>query len=173
MHQASAKGRSLDLGSTLKYLVSDGLLMQSDANGLAADRRNRQEALLHPLQYIASKQCSHAGNQRPLNIDALTQWLATKSKLALAHIDPLKINVPAVTAVMSFAYAQRYGILCIEVRPQELVVATMQPFDQSWIESLQQTSRKTVRTVVASPVDITKYTLEFYALAKSVFGAGS
>ncbi|MDA9877265.1 GspE/PulE family protein [bacterium] len=173
MHQASAKGRSLDLVSTLKYLVSDGLLMQADANSLTADRRNRQEALLHPLQYIASKQYSHAGNRRSLNIDALTQWLATKSKLALAHIDPLKINVPAVTAVMSFAYAQRYGILCIEVLPQELVVATMQPFDQSWIESLQQTSRKTVRTVVASPADITKYTLEFYALAKSVFSASS
>ena len=173
MHQASAKGRSLDLVSTLKYLVSDGLLMQTDANSLTADRRNRQEALLHPLQYIASKQYSHAGNRRSLNIDVLTQWLATKSKLALAHIDPLKINVPAVTAVMSFAYAQRYGILCIEVLPQELVVATMQPFDQSWIESLQQTSRKTVRTVVASPADITKYTLEFYALAKSVFSASS
>jgi general secretion pathway protein E len=173
MHQVSAKGRSLDLGSTLKYLVSDGLLMQGEANSLAVDRRNRQEALMHPLQYIASKQYSHAGNQRPLDIDVLTQWLATKSKLALAHIDPLKINVPAVTAVMSFAYAQRYGILCIEVLPQELVVATMQPFDQSWIESLQQTSRKTVRTVVASPADITKYTLEFYALAKSVFSASS
>lgn len=173
MDQASIKGRSLDLGSTLKYLVSDGLLMQEDANRLAAERRNRQDALSHPLQYIASKQCSHAGNQDSLNIDVLTQWLATKSKLALAHIDPLKINVPAVTAVMSFVYAQRYGILCIEVLPQELVIATMQPFDQSWIQSLQQTSRKTVRTVVASPVDITKYTVEFYALAKSVFGAGS
>ena len=173
MNQASTNGRSLDLGSTLKHLVSDGLLMRADANDLAANRRNRQEALLHPLQYIASKQYSHAGNQRSLSIDVLTQWLATKSKLALVHIDPLKINVPAVTAVMSFAYAQRYGILCIEVRPQELVVATMQPFDESWIESLQQTSRKTMRTVVASPVDITKYTLEFYALAKSVFGAGS
>ena len=173
MNQASTNGRSLDLGSTLKHLVSDGLLMRADANDLAANRRNRQEALLHPLQYIASKQHSHAGNQRSLSIDVLTQWLATKSKLALVHIDPLKINVPAVTAVMSFAYAQRYGILCIEVRPQELVVATMQPFDESWIESLQQTSRKTMRNVVASPVDITKYTLEFYALAKSVFGAGS
>ncbi|MDG2500787.1 MAG: GspE/PulE family protein [Porticoccaceae bacterium] len=173
MDQASIKGRSLDLGSTLKYLVSDGLLMQEDANRLAAERRNRQDALSHPLQYIASKQCSHAGNQDSLNIDVLTQWLATKSKLALVHIDPLKINVPAVTAVMSFAYAQRYDILCIEVLPQELVIATMQPFDQSWIQSLQQTSRKTVRTVVASPVDITKYTVEFYALTKSVFGAGS
>ena len=159
MDQASIKGRSLDLGSTLKYLVSDGLLMQEDANRLAAERRNRQDALSHPLQYIASKQCSHAGNQDSLNIDVLTQWLATKSKLALVHIDPLKINVPAVTAVMSFAYAQRYDILCIEVLPQELVIATMQPFDQSWIQSLQQTSRTTVRTVVASPVDITKYTV--------------
>ena len=173
MNQTSAKGRALDLGSALKALVSDGLLSQADANKIAVDHLSREEALLHPLQYIANKQLCHAQTQSPLCLDTLTQWLAKKSKLGLANIDPLKINVPAVTGVMSFAYAQRYGILCIEVRPQEIIVATMQPFDQSWIESLEQTSRRSVSTVVANPADIIKYTLEFYSLAKSVFGAGS
>tara|TARA_B110000208_G_scaffold54002_1_gene70843 strand:+ start:1206 stop:2195 length:990 start_codon:yes stop_codon:yes gene_type:complete len=173
MNQTSAKGRALDLGSALKALVSDGLLSQADANKIAVDHRSREEALLHPLQYIANKQLCHAQTQSPLCLHTLTQWLAKKSKLGLANIDPLKINVPAVTGVMSFAYAQRYGILCIEVRPQEIIVATMQPFDQSWIESLEQTSRRSVSTVVANPADIIKYTLEFYSLAKSVFGAGS
>jgi general secretion pathway protein E len=173
MNQTSAKGQALDLGSALKALVSDGLLSQADANKIAVDHRSREEALLHPLQYIANKQLCHAQTQSPLCLDTLTQWLAKKSKLGLANIDPLKINVPAVTGVMSFAYAQRYGILCIEVRPQEIIVATMQPFDQSWIESLEQTSRRSVSTVVANPADIKKYTLEFYSLAKSVFGAGS
>ena len=173
MNQTSAKGQALDLGSALKALVSDGLLSQADANKIAVDHRSREEALLHPLQYIANKQLCHAQTQSPLCLDTLTQWLAKKSKLGLANIDPLKINVPAVTGVMSFAYAQRYGILCIEVRPQEIIVATMQPFDQSWIESLEQTSRRSVSIVVANPADIKKYTLEFYSLAKSVFGAGS
>ena len=173
MNQTSAKGQALDLGSALKALVSDGLLSQADANKIAVDHRSREEALLHPLRYIANKQLCHAQTQSPLCLDTLTQWLAKKSKLGLANIDPLKINVPAVTGVMSFAYAQRYGILCIEVRPQEIIVATMQPFDQSWIESLEQTSRRSVSTVVANPADIKKYTLEFYSLAKSVFGAGS
>ena len=57
-------------------------------------------------------------------------------------MDPLTINVPAVTAEMSFAYAQRYAILCIGVNATELVVATYEPFDRSWIESLEQTSKK-------------------------------
>jgi len=81
--------------------------------------------------------------------------------------------VPAVTGAMSFAYAQRYGILCIEISPQELVIASMEPFDCSWVESLEQTSRRNIRRVFASPADIKKYTVEFYSLAKSVFGAGA
>ena len=77
-------------------------------------------------------------------------------------MDPLKINVPAVTAEMSFAYAQRYCILCVKVNATELVVATAEPFDRSWIESLEQTSKKIVRQVIARPQEIEKYRLEFY-----------
>ena len=55
---------------------------------------------------------------------------------------------------------------------EELAIATMEPFDNSWIESLEQTSRRSIRRVVAS-LQIKKYSLEFYSLAKSVFGAGS
>ena len=53
------------------------------------------------------------------------------------------------------------------------MIATMEPFDTAWMESLQQTSPRTLRRVMANPADIKKYTLEFYSLAKSVFGAGS
>ena len=74
---------------------------------------------------------------------------------------------------MSFAYAKRYGILCIDVSREELVIATMEPYDNSWVESLEQTSRRSIRRVIASPTDIKKYSLEFYSLANSVFGAGS
>jgi len=173
MNQILAQGSSLDLAGVLKDLVSDGLINQSDAADIATTRRSRDEALLHPLEIIAAKQLVQESDLKPLSVDLLTQWLAEKAQLQLAHIDPLKINVPAVTSIMSFAYAKRYGILCLKVTRDELLVATMQPFDRSWIASLEQTSRRTIRTVVANPAEIKKYTLEFYSLAKSVFGAGS
>jgi len=173
MHQLKTRGKRLHLGWLLKELVLDGTLTQADANSIAAKQRSADEALVHPLEIIASRQCCHAKTSEPLSVTALCQWLAARVELEFAALDPLKINVPAVTAVMSFAYAQRYGSLCIEVNATELVVATAEPFDQSWIESLEQTSHKTLRRVLAKPGDIEKYRLEFYSLAKSVFGAGT
>ena len=168
-----AQGSSSDLRTVLKDLISDGLIAQSDAAEIVTTQRNRNEALLHPLEIVAAKQLVCGPEQKPLTLELLTEWFAKKACLQLAHIDPLKINVPAVTGIMSFAYAQRYGILCLEVSRDELVIATMHPFDRSWVESLEQTSRRAIQTLVANPAEIKKYTLEFYSLAKSVFGADS
>ncbi len=179
MNKTSVRGTKTDLGNTLdltailKYLISDGLIAQRDADEIASARRSRKESLQHPLEIVAARQLVQGPDQKPLTLELLSEWLAKKACLHLAHIDPLKINVPAVTGIMSFAYAQRYGILCLEVSRDELVIATMQPFDRSWVESLEQTSRRTIQTVVANPAEIKKYTVEFYSLAKSVFGAGS
>jgi len=136
--ESHSQGRWLDLNGVLKHLVNDGLLVQADARSLAAGHKTREEALLHPLQYIASKGHSQPIDKTPLNIRVLSQWLATKSDLEFVHIDPLKIDVAAVTGVMSLAYARRYGILCIEVTSEELVAVTMEPFNQDWLPSLEQ-----------------------------------
>ena len=179
MNKTSVRGTKTDMGNTLdltvilKYLTSDGLIAQQDAAEIVSARRSRKESLQHPLEIVAARQLVQGPDQKPLTLELLSEWLAKKACLQLAHLDPLKINVPAVTGIMSFAYAQRYGILCLEVSRDELVIATMQPFDRSWVESLEQTSRRTIQTVVANPAEIKKYTVEFYSLAKSVFGAGS
>lgn len=142
MHHGKVRGDKLHLGWLLKELVSDGSLVQADDKSIAAKQRTKEEALMHPLHIIAAKQCCHAKTQQPFNLEDLCQWLAAKAGLDFAPIDPLKINVPAVTAEISFAYAQRYGILCIEVNAHDLVVATKQTFVRTCIESLEQTSQK-------------------------------
>ncbi len=164
--------RQLDLSNVLNDLVADGLLAKMDANSIAATQRNREQALLHPFAYIAGQ---HPPNLREpgkqLTLESLTNWLAQKADLEVAHIDPLKINVTAVTDVMSFQFARRHHILCIDADGDELTIVTTQPFMTSWLADLKQTTRKPIRRVVANPLDVAKYTVEFYSLAKSVFGA--
>ena len=73
MHKVKARGSTLNLGWLLKELVSDGSLTQTDANSIAAKQRSRDEALLHPLRIIASRQCCHAKTHKPLTLETLCQ----------------------------------------------------------------------------------------------------
>ncbi len=50
-------------------------------------------------------------------------------------------------------------------------MATAEPFIRDWVPEVERQTRKSVRLVVASPQEITRYTAEFFALAKSVRAA--
>ena len=52
---------------------------------------------------------------RLLTLDWLVEWLAGKLGVPYLHVDPLKIDLTAVTQTMSNAYAERYRILPVEV----------------------------------------------------------
>ncbi len=174
MTAAFKADQPLDLAAALERLTADGLLHRQDANQVAGSHRSREQALRHPLIYIASQQLESAARPgRVLNLEALTQWLADAAGLQVQRIDPLKIRVAEVTRVMSFEFAKRHGILCLEAGAEEIVIATAQPFVTAWVSGLEQAARKRVRRVVANPADIEKYLLEFYTLSRSVFGAGS
>ncbi|MFT7299761.1 MAG: general secretion pathway protein E, partial [Porticoccus sp.] len=142
------------------------------ANSIAGSQRNREQALIHSFAYIAGQYPQIVVDpSKQLTLDDLTVWPANKSGLKVAHIDPLKINVTAVTDAMSFQFARRHNILCINADGEKLVIATTQPFMTSLLADLEQTTRKKIRRVVANHLDVAKYTVEFYSLAKSVFGA--
>lgn len=169
MTQAARFEGVLDLRRLVTDLVDDGRLKQTDANVLLGATRTREQAVLHPLSYIASQNLEDL--QRPtktLSEDVLTDWLAQKAGLKVVHIDPLKIDVPKVTEVMSFAFAKRHGILCVQVTADHVTVACTQPFVTGWEPQIEHIARKTVRRVVANPGDIERHTVEFYSLARSV-----
>ena len=133
--------RVLDLRTLLDDLVVDGRLSQTDANLLSGQARTPEQSAMHPLSYVASQRFhdqKHEG--RCLDDLTLTDWLAHKADLNVIHIDPLKIKSDQTTEVMSFAFAKRHGILCIDVSSEEIVVACMQPFVNSWIPQLEPSS---------------------------------
>jgi len=164
--------RVLDLRGVLMDLIADGRILQEDANMLLGSTRSREQSIMHPVAYVASQ--SLDDRKRPgkmLDAETLSQWLSEKSKHPLIHIDPMKINTAKVTEIMGYAFAKRHGILCVEVTPEEVVVACAQPFVSGWEPQLEHVARRRVKRVVADPADIERYMVEFYTLARSVSGA--
>src|SRR5690606_35401823 len=171
MAQPTGPNRVLDLRALLNDLVNDGLLNQDDANAIAGAVRTREQSAMHPLAYIAGQQLVDRRSGKTLDLERLSGWLAERAGLALFHIDPLKIKVAQVTEVMSYAFAKRHGILCVGVSPDEVTVATTQPYMTDWMPQLEHTARKAVRRVFANPEDIGRFMVEFYTLSRSVSGA--
>jgi general secretion pathway protein E len=167
------KDRKLDLHGVLNDLVADQLVSREEADKLASDRRfSRSDA--HPLVVIAEQKWKDPRQPRKLlHLELLTEWLAEKAGLPYLHIDPFKIDFAAVTKVMSNAYAERYRILPVGVSSREATIATCEPFMREWEESLKQVLRLDIKRVVANPLDIRSYLVEFYNLARSVKGASA
>ena len=158
----------LTIAEVLGLLVADGLVGQADADTLLAESRLKRLGA-HPLLIIADQKWkSPLPPHRLLTLDDLGEWLAGKVGLEYYHIDPLKIDFTAVTEVMSSAYATRFGILPVQVTSQEVVVATMEPYLRDWEEEIQGIVKRTIRRVFASPLDVARYLVEFYNLARSV-----
>ncbi len=167
-----AQGRLLDLPSTLDALVKTGHLDQAGAEDILRAPRGREREHMHPLELVAVHEPEDLANPgKVLDLDMLTRWLSDWAGQPVVHIDPLKVKVAAVTAVMSYAFAQRHQILCVEVKPDEVLIASAQPFHNAWEEGLEQVVRKKITRVIANPEELRRFTVEFYRLADSVTGA--
>ena len=170
--QPPAQGdRPLTLAQVVADLIADELVPREDAEKLVANRRfSRSDT--HPLVVVADQKWKDPRNPRKLlTVETLTEWLAEKAALPYLHIDPFKIDFTAVTKVMSNAYAARYKILPVAVTTREATIATAEPWVRGWEASLKQVLRLDIKRVIANPVDIQGYIVEFYNLARSVKGA--
>ncbi len=163
------RGR-LELDEVLATLIADGLLSAEDAKRVRGSDRSGKSALeLHPLVLIGTAKVPDQRNPgKPLSVESLTAWLAEKASLPYLKIDPMKIDAAAVTQAVSHAYAQRHRILPVEVDGNAVTFATAEPFDTHWAADLAQMIRREVKLVVANPLDVNRYLLEFYGVQRSI-----
>jgi general secretion pathway protein E len=169
---ASVLGRRgrLELDELLAALVVDGYLAAEDAKQVRmGSRAGRSTVELHPLVLIANAKLPNQRDPgRAISLEALVEWLAGHAGLPYLKIDPMKVNVPMVTQVVSQAYARRHRILPVAATPGEVTFATAEPFDAAWAADLSHMLRRDVRRVVASPIDISRYLQEFYGVQRSI-----
>jgi len=169
---SAAQDRWLDLNDLLRELVNQGRIAQDTAEQCMAIRRSAVNNQQHPLEFLASQQVDDLKRPgRKLELETLTQWLADYCGQPYLRIDPLKIDVAAVTPLMSYAFAQRHKILAVAVDSESVTIASAQPFVHSWESNLTHVLKRPIRRVVANPADLQRFTTEFYRLAKSVSGA--
>src|SRR5512135_2786214 len=169
-HAAAVPSGRVTSGYVVKQLVADGMLSASDAERFK--QSGGRERAGHPLVVLAEMNYrSPRAERQLLDLETLTQWLAAKAELPYYHIDPLRVDFTRVVDVMSSSYASTYSILPVAMTPAEVTIATSEPFQTGWEREIEQITKKAVKRVVANPIDVARYTTEFYKLAQQVKGA--
>ena len=166
----SLKVGPLDWRTLVEWLAEDGVIDAREAQR-TINRCAQVQSAQHPLVRLASVSMTRLADGKPLDIDTITQWLAGRAGLHYLRIDPLKVDVDKVADSMSAVYAERHKVLPVQVTSAEVVVATSEPFVTDWVQEVERQSRRSVRLVVANPLEIAKYTAEFFSLAKSIKNA--
>ena len=157
-------------GFVIKQLVADGLLSAADAERFKIT--GGRERAGHPLVVLAEMNYrSPQADRQLLDLETLTRWIAEKAALPYFHIDPLKVDFTRVVDVMSSSYATTYSILPVAMTQTEVTIATSEPFLTGWDREIEQITKKSVLRVVANPLDVARYTTEFFKLAQQVRGA--
>ncbi|WP_296193602.1 MULTISPECIES: GspE/PulE family protein [unclassified Psychrobacter] len=166
----------IDLRWCLDELLADRVIDQRGYNLVITSRRNKVQ---HPLITISefglpNGHALDSNSENKLTLAWLNQWLAAKADMPLVRIDPLKVDVPAVTQLMSFEYARSQHILPIEVTLDEVVIGTDQPFYTDWHGNIEKLIKsKSYRTVFINPEQINRYRQEFYQVTQAIAGANS
>lgn len=165
----------VDVRWCLEQLLKDGCVTQRDLNLVTTTARRKDQLQWHPLQIIAEFGLTDQRNPaQKLTLPSLTTWLADHAELPVYRIDPLKMNVPAITAVMSFAYAERHRILAVSVTQELVTIATDQPFYDDWFDNLLHIVQpRQIERVMINPEQMSRYLPEFYQVTRAIAGANN
>jgi general secretion pathway protein E len=158
----------LTLAQVLDWLVADAMVAAEAADQLRRERRYYR-GTTHPLVVVAQQKWKKGSTA--LTLGLLSEWLAKRVGMEYLHIDPLKIDFAGVTELMSSAYATRFRILPVALTATEAVIATAEPGVRDWEPELARIIKREIKRVIANPLDIERYQVEFYNLAKSIKSA--
>jgi len=161
--------RKLTIEEVLGWLNKDQLISTTEEEEIrlySARWENREKNVVDVLcDYQAEK-----GSQLRKNFtkEKLNEWLASKVSLPFFYIDPLKIDVAAVTSICAQPYAERFNILPVKVEGDIVTVAVSEPFIREWEKDLNHLHNKDFKRVLSNAADIKRYISELYDFSKSV-----
>ncbi len=169
--QAHVHFGPLTLEQVLDNLVGQGIIDPQNNEELLQlfAFRERDGLSAHPLAWLAGR---HLKERKPphaeLTLERLCEFMAGVAGLPYLRIDPLKIDMDAVTAVVSQAYAVGHQIMPVAADDEGVTFATAQPWVREWETELLQVLGRDIHRVVANPLDIARYLEEMFGVSRSM-----
>jgi len=170
----SASEKRLTIDEVLNWLSKDQLIsiVEEEAIRIYSARwENRDKGLVDLICDYQAEKKTHLSKK--FTQEKLSEWLAAKVGLPLFYIDPLKIDVAAVTSICTQPYAERFNILPVKVDVDTITVAVSEPFIREWEKDLRHLHQKEFKRVFANAQDIKRYIHELYDFSKSVKSASN
>jgi len=170
----SASEKRLTIDEVLNWLSKDQLIsiVEEEAIRIYSARwENRDKGLVDLICDYQAEKKTHLSKK--FTQEKLSEWLAAKVGLPLFYIDPLKIDVTAVTSICTQPYAERFNILPVKVDVDTITVAVSEPFIREWEKDLRHLHQKEFKRVFANAQDIKRYIHELYDFSKSVKSASN
>ncbi|MGB1884996.1 MAG: GspE/PulE family protein, partial [Gammaproteobacteria bacterium] len=162
----------LTLDQALEMLAAQGALNRNQIEQVRNSTAAGDDR--HPFIRIADLGLrSSTVPPEPLTLEAITRISAASCGMAYYRVDPLKLDVEAITSLVSQAYATRFQFLPVEVAEKQITVATAEPFADEWVDEIGRILQRRIVRVLANPRDIERYLPEFYGVSRSISGASS
>ncbi len=134
-----------------------------------AGSKSRADEEASPFKVIAGMNLTDAsGNGTRMDDFLLARLIAEEARLPFFKIDALKLDVEMVQAKISRPFARKHRMVPVAVRDAKLVVAMVNPFDTTAIDSYRPMAKQELDVVVAAESDVMGVINEQYGFRASV-----
>jgi general secretion pathway protein E len=158
--------RLLSAKDVLSPLVKGGYLPQEEGERLFKVWTRSKE---HPLNLVLSLTLVGITGKKLTQDETLTV-LSEAWKLEYQRVDLLKVSLETVGNIIPHPYADRLGIVPIELTAEKVVFLTAEPFALSWIDEVRAQVKRPVEIRLSSPRQVKHLLNEIFIVQKAFKG---
>lgn len=157
--------RHLTYKDVLEVLIRIGLVPASEEEKC---HRSWSQVKEHPLVLVSALTIPDPKNPtRKLTYDDLMALISHEWGYNYYRVDNLKLSLDKVGSIIPYAYADRLGIVPIEVDKDKVVILTYEPFSLSWIDEVRSLVKRNIEVRVSSPKQIRHLLNEIFVVQKA------
>lgn len=158
--------RLVDAREVLSILVRAGVLPVAEGeNQLKLWAKSKE----HPLNLAVTLNCIDKAGKK-LTQDEILATLSAAWKISYQRVDLLKVSLETVGNIIPHPYADRLGIVPIELTPEKVVFMTSEPFAISWIDDVKNQVRRPIEIRLNTPRQIKHLLNEIFVVQKAFKG---
>ena len=157
--------RNITAKDILEPLVKGGFLPLAEAELLLKSWVKSKE---HPLTLASElKIVDRRNSDKVMTQDDILTYLALQWKTIYLRVDPMKVALEVVGALIPLAYAERLRIVPIELAHNKVIILTSEPFALSWVDEIKLQLKKEIDIRIGAPNQIKHLLNEIFVVQKA------